>query len=168
MDLKRIFDQLGTSDPNNFDGLAAFDQVQAAEAWTPLPAGKYKARVVSGSVTQTKKGDTAYRVVFEITEGEQRSKRLSRLWTFTEKSLKFVKRDLGKLNLTSMQKLLEPFPPVGKEYIVGLIVALQRMDDGTETNDIKQFVVLEIKDTPGSDFLIDPNRPASSEGGTNV
>jgi hypothetical protein len=145
-------------------GLDAFDTTEAAAAWTPVPPGLYVARIVSGGLTRTKKGDDAYRMAFEITEGEQRGRRISRTWTFTTKALTYAKRDLAAFGLTTMQQLLEPFPPAGREVYVRLVVALQRMDDGSESNDVKRIDVVRTADAPTKPFLIDPDAGAAERG----
>jgi hypothetical protein len=161
MNFMNAFDNPNNEQPRK-SGLDAFDQTEAAPAWKPLPAGIYTARIVSGQFTQTKKGDDAYRINFEITEGEHKGKRTSRTWTFTDKALPYAKHDLALFGLTTSQQLLEPFPPTGREYFVRLTIALQRRDDGSEGNDIKRFEMLREEQTPGAEFLIDPNQ---NEGG---
>ena len=100
-------------------------------------------------------------MVFEVTGGELRGRRVSRTWVFSEKALGYAKRDLAPLGLTTSKQLLEPFPPVGREIHVRLTVALQRGDDGSAFNDVKRIDVLRTEDAPGKEFLIDP----TAEGG---
>ena len=93
-----------------------FDDAAPAPEWEPLPPGIYTARIVSGTLAQTKKGDDAYRMVFEVSEGEQRTRRVSRTWTFTRKALAYAKRDLATFGLTTSQKLLELFRPSAGKF----------------------------------------------------
>ena len=154
------------NEPNRKSGLGSFDAVEAAAAFKPLPAGIYTARIVSGSLCQTKKGDDAYRMTFEVSEGELRARRVSRTWTFSEKAIGYAKRDLAAFGLTTSQKLLEVFPPIGREVYVKLTVAMQRGDDGkSEFNDVKRIDILRIDETPAAPFLIDPDK---SEGGITI
>jgi hypothetical protein len=146
----------------NNQGLSGFDATQPAPAYSPLPAGIYIARVIRGEVTQTKAGHDAYRLIFEVTEGPYAGRTLMRLWTFTPKALPYTKRDLAAFGLTSSQQLLSPFPESGKEYIVRLVVALQRGNDGTEFNDIKRCDVLRVVDAPVAQFIVSQK----SEGGS--
>lgn len=144
-------------------GLTGFDDVTAAAAYSPLPAGIYpNCRIVSGSLVQTKKGDDAYKMVFEVSEGEHRGRRVSRTWTFSQKAIAYAKRDLAAFGLTTSKQLLSPFPPTGREVYVKLTVALQRGDDGSEFNDVKRIDVVRSEDSPAAAFLIDPDK---SEGG---
>jgi len=144
-------------------GLTGFDSVAAAEEYKPLPPGIYVCRIVSGSIMQTKAGADAYKIAFEIDEGEHRRRRVSRIWTLSEKAIAYAKRDLAAFGLTTSQALLSPFPPMGREYFVRLTVALQRGDDGREFNDVKRIDVLRSEESPAAKFLIDPATP---EGGT--
>lgn len=151
----------GRKPPSGLDG---FDDAEPAPEWAPLPAGMYTARVVSGTVSRTKKGDDCYRMVFEVTDGEQRGRRVSRTWVFSERAVTYAKRDLAAFGLTTTKQLLEPFPPTGREVYVRLAVALQRGDNGSEFNDVKRIDVLRTEDSPAKPFLIDPDAE-TSEGG---
>lgn len=144
--------------------LEAFDRTEAAPEYRPLPAGIYPVRVVSGSFQQTKKGADAYRVVFEVTEGEHARRRVSRTWVFSEKAVPYAKRDLSTLGLTTGMQLLEPWPPMTCEIHCRLIVALQRGDNGSEFNDVKKIDSVRTVDSAAKPFLIDPDAD-KSEGG---
>jgi hypothetical protein len=76
--------------------------------------------------------------------------------------LPYSKRDLAAFGLTTSKQLLSPFPEPGKEYIVRLVVALQRRNDGTEFNDIKRVELLRVVESPVSQFIVPPR----GEGGT--
>jgi hypothetical protein len=142
-------------------GFAGFDDAQPAPEHKPIPPGIYIARVVRGESCSTKVGAVAYRLRFEVTEGEQAGKTLVRTWTFGEKALSYTKRDLAPFGLTTSPKLLSPFPEAGREYMVRLMVALQRGDDGGEFNDIKKIELLRVVESPAAAFLL----PNPSEGG---
>ena len=142
-------------------GIDAFDAADAAPEFSPLPPGVYAARVLRGEYCSTKAGADAYRLRFEITEGEQAGKTAIRTWTFGAKALPYTKRDLSPFGLTTTAKLLSPFPEPGREYRVRLVVALQRGDDGIERNDIKKIELLRVDESPAAAFLL----PDPSEGG---
>lgn len=143
-------------------GIHNFDTAEAAPEYTPVPPGVYVARIKSGEYTSTRKGDDAYRMRFEITAGEQAGKTVVRTWTFSEKAVGYSKRDLKAFGLTTSAQLLSPFPEAGREYKVRLVVAVQTGDDGITRNDIKNFTVLEVKDTADAEFLLPPEQ---GEGG---
>lgn len=159
---------------NGFNALDAFDTVQAAGERTPLPAGSYSVRVVSGRVDKTRAGADAYRMVFEVTEGEHQGRWLFRLWTFSEKAIGYAKRDLAAFGLTTTKALLSPFPAAGEEIHLRVIAAVQRLENGTEVNDIKGFADIlrrsatappaDADGSPFGRFSLD-NPPA--EGGRN-
>ena len=151
------FDNANNAPTKPSSGLAFFDEVDAAPELKPVPPGSYAVRVVSGRVTETKKGDDAYKLCFEITEGEHTKHKLYRIYTMTQKAAQYAKRDLAFFGLTNSTQLLSPFPPTGKECFCRLTVALQRGDDGIERNDVKRIEDVRFAAAYGSDFLIDPN-----------
>lgn len=142
-------------------GLAGFDAAEPAPEYSPLPAGIYATRVLRGEYTTTKAGAEAYRMRFEVTEGPHAGKLVPRTWTFGPKAMPYTRRDLTPFGLTTSAKLLSPFPEAGREYLVRLVVALQRGDDGIERNDIKKIDVLRIDDSPVASFML----PDEGEGG---
>jgi hypothetical protein len=142
----------GTKPPS---GLDAFDN---AEPFRLLPAGVYTARVISGQYTQTRaKGEDAYRIAFEVSDGPHRGEQVPRIWTFGDRAVRYAKRDLAAFGLTTAKQLLEPFPPTGREIHCRLTVALQRGDNGSEFNDIKRIDVLRAEDSAAKPYLIDPD-----------
>ena len=142
-------------------GIEGYDTAEAAPEFSPIPPGIYAARIVRGEYCSTKAGADAYRLRFEVTEGEQTGRTIVRTWTFGAKALPYTKRDLTPFGLTSSASLLSPFPPVGKEYLVRLVVALQRGDDGIERNDVKRIDVLRVVESPAAAFML----PEQDEGG---
>jgi len=143
-------------------GIDDFDSAQAAPEFKPLPPGIYNARVVRGEFCSTKsRGDDAFRIRLEVTEGEHTGKTLVRTWTFGAKALPYTKRDLALFGLVTSAQLLSPFPPAGKEYFVRLVIALQRGDDGIERNDVKKIDALRVVDSPAAAFML----PGQGEGG---
>lgn len=152
---------LPSANGTNNGGIDAFDTAEAAPEFEPIPPGIYAARVVRGEFCSTKAGADAYRLRFEVTEGEQAGRTIVRTWTFGPKALPYTKRDLAPFGLTSSAALLSPFPPVGKDYRVRLVVALQRGNDGIERNDIKRIDVLRVVESPAAAFLL----PPQGEGG---
>jgi hypothetical protein len=147
---------------DNGGGLNAFDSAEPAPEFTPLPAGVYSARVVRGEYCTTRAGADAYRMRFEITEGPYTGRTLIRTWTFGPKALAYTKRDLSLFGLTTSAALLSPFPGPSREYLVRLVVALQRTDDGGEWNDIKKIDVIRVNESPAARFML----PGQGEGGT--
>jgi hypothetical protein len=135
-------------------GFADFDNTEAAPEFTPVPPGVYVARVQSGEATATRAGADAYRMRFEITEGPHTGRTLLRLWTFGEKARRYAQRDLGLFGITSMAQLFSPFPEAGREYVVRLVVALQRGNDGIAWNDVKSITVVRVTNSPAADFML--------------
>ncbi len=143
-------------------GIGAFDAAATATEFTPLPPGVYSARVLRGEYTTTKAGADAYRMRFEVTEGDQTGKTVIRTWTFSEKAMPYTKRDLAPFGLTTQSQLLSPFPEPGREYHVRLVVALQAGNDGvSKFNDVKRIDQVRVGDSPAAAFML----PERSEGG---
>ncbi len=117
--------------------------------------------MLRGEYCTTRAGGDAYRIRFEVTEGEQKGKTTIRTWTFSPKALAYTKRDLAPFGLTTTAKLLSSFPDAGRDYHVRLTVALQRGDDGTERNDIKRIDHVRVDESPAAEFML----PGQSEGG---
>ena len=136
-------------------GIDAFDSAEAAPEFSPLPPGIYCALVLRGEYTTTKtSGADAYRLRFEVTEGEHKGKSVVRTWTFSPKAVAYTKRDLAPFGLTTTAKLLSPFPDAGREYHVRVVVALQRGDDGIERNDIKHIDLVRVEESAAAEFLL--------------
>ena len=150
-----------TTGKGNGGGIDGFDSAEAAPEFTPLPGGIYSARILRGECCTTRAGGDAYRIRFEVTEGEQKGKTTIRTWTFSPKALAYTKRDLAHFGLTTTAMLLSSFPDAGRDYHVRLTVALQRGDDGTERNDIKRIDLVRVDESPAAEFML----PGQSEGG---
>jgi len=162
MDFTNVF---SSTNGKQAGGLGAFDAVEPAPEFTPLPSGVYTARVLKGEYTTTRTGTDAYRMRFEVAEGPHAGRTVIRTWTFSPKALPYTKRDLAPFGLTSSAKLLSPFPEPGREYFVRLVVALQRGDDGREFNDIKKIDIIRVDESPVTAFMLPPTPPASPERG---
>ena len=143
-------------------GIDAFDSAEAAPEFTPVPPGSYFARVLRGEYCSTKAGNEAYRLRFEITEGDQIGKTLIRIWTFGPKAIGYMKSALQPFGLTTRTKLLSPFPEPGHEYHVRLVVAIQKGNDSIERNDIKRIDLLRVDESPSAKFIL----PEPGEGGS--
>ncbi len=133
-------------------GIDAFDSTAPAPEYAPLPPGTYAARVGRGEYCSTKAGAEAYRIRFEVTEGEHAGNTVTRTWTFGPKALPYTRRDLATFGLTTKTHLLSPFPRAGAECVVRLVVALQQGNDGRTMNDIKRIDVLGLTDSPAAAF----------------
>jgi hypothetical protein len=160
MDYTNAFDHSNNGNGKPPSGIDAFDATEAAPEFKPLPPGIYAARVVRGEYCCTQAGAEAYRIRFEVIEGEHTGRTLIRTWTFGEKALPYTKRDLAPFGLTTSAALLSPFPGM-KEYCVRLVVALQRGDDGIERNDVKRIDLVRVTDSPAAPFML----PEPAEGG---
>lgn len=148
----------GTGKPPGGGGIGGFDNAQPAPEFTPLPPGVYAARVQRGEYTATKRtGADAYRLKFEITDGPHAGRTVARTWTFSEAAMRYTKRDLLPFGLTTSAALLSPFPPAGREYLVRLVVALQRGDDGREFNDVKRIDLVRVDESPAAAFMLPPD-----------
>ena len=143
------------------EGIDAFDAAEPAPDFTPIPPGTYSAKVLRGEYCSTKAGAEAYRLRFEITEGEHAGKTVIRTWTFSAKAMGYTKCALAAFGLTTKAQLLSPFPEAAREYLVRLVVAIQRGNDGIERNDIKRIDAVRVIESPAARFQL----PDKGEGG---
>jgi hypothetical protein len=158
MDLTNAIPSTNGAPPGGIDH---FDTAEAAPEFLPLPPGIYSARIVRGEYTKTRAGADAYRMRFAVTEGPHEGKTIIRMWTFGPKALPYTKRDLVPFGLTTSAKLLSPFPEAGRDYLVRLVVALQRGDDGIERNDVKRIDLVRVDESPAAAIML----PTPGEGG---
>jgi hypothetical protein len=158
MDLTKAF--TGSNDKSS-GGIDGFDDAVPAPEFGPLPAGTYAARVLRGEYCATMAGEAAYRMRFEVTEGQEVGRSVIRTWTFGPKAIGYAKRDLQPFGLTTKEKLLRPFPDPGREYHVRLVVALRQDKDGIERNDIKRIDLVRVDESPANKFIL----PEPGEGG---
>lgn len=121
------------------DFRAAWDSVEAAGDFSPLPAGKYLATATSGELGATRNGTSRYRVEFTISDGEHAGRRLPLDIYLSTAALALAKRDLAKLGIERPDQMDRPLRPVR----VQLRVALRVEDDGTEYNRIRSFERLQ-------------------------
>ncbi len=91
-------------------GIDAFDAAEPAPEFAPLPPGIYTARVARGEYCTTKAGAEAYRLRFEIADGEHAKKTVIRTWTFSPKALAYTKRDLAPFGLTNSREAVISIP----------------------------------------------------------
>jgi hypothetical protein len=133
-----------------------WEHTQAADDFgTPLPAGEYVARIISGELFNSRTKSTAgYKLAFRVLEGDHKGRQFWHDIYLTEAALPMAKRDLAKLGITRLGQL-EMSLPEGIRCKVKL--TLRRDDDGTEYNRVKHFDVVGI-DPPE----IDPFAPADS------
>ena len=157
MDYTNAFKGTNSTPPSGIDAFGS-----APPPPPPLPPGIYMARVEKGEYCTTKtKGEDAYRIVFQVTDGPHVGTTVMRTWTFGEKAMHYTQVALSAFGLTKSAHLLSPFPPAGKEYHCRLTVAMQRGTDGREFNDIKRIEVLRVVDSPDAAFMLTDE----SEGG---
>lgn len=121
------------------DLLNLWNETDAAQEFVPLPAGKYRCRLVSGQLAKSQQGTPCFRLTFEVIGGEHDGERIIyRVW-LTPAALPFAKRDLKRLGITDIQQLEQPVP---QGLVCELNVALRTDDDGVEFNRVRNFVVV--------------------------
>jgi hypothetical protein len=135
----------------------AWENAKAADDFgTPLPAGEYVARIVSGELFNSKtKGTGGYKLAFRILEGDHKGRQFWHDIWLTEAALPTAKRDLAKLGVTRLDQLETPLPE-GIRCKVKL--ALRKEDDGSEYNRLRTFEVIGI-DPPEVDPFAPQDNP---------
>jgi hypothetical protein len=116
-----------------------FDNTEAANEFTLLPAGTYTCRVASGSRHQSRSGTPSYRLEFAVDRGNHTGRKLwLDLW-LTANAMPSSKRDLLKLRIDSAHKLNQELPA---GYLADVRVVLRKDDSGTERNEVRSFTVI--------------------------
>jgi len=159
MNRKRLSDILRNGERNAI--ASAWKNTEAAGELTPLPAGTYVARIVSGELATAKSGTPGYKLTFKVLEGEYAGRQFWHDIWLTIVAMPMAKRDLGKLGITSLEQLEQPLPP-GIRCVVKL--ALRRGDDGTEYNRVRSFDVLSIDHPEQDAFAPVDNHPVPDAG----
>lgn len=121
------------------DLMSLWNETEAAQEYVPLPAGKYRCRLLSGQLAKTKKGTPCFRLLFEVLGGEHDGECLSyRVW-LTPAAVPYAKRELKRIGITDFRQLDQPVP---EGLICELTVALRQDIDGTEFNRVRTFAVV--------------------------
>lgn len=170
MSLSGNFSNPGSDRPAG-GGFGNFNNIAPAAPLDPVPGGRYNAAVVSGMATATRAGDDAYRITFEILDGPYQGRRVFRTYGMGAKSIQYTRRDLAAFGITNEEQMFNPWPPLGKRCVCELLIALQRMDDGRELNDIKSARNIRWSDEVIDPLDIDPTKPINEQtpppGGTD-
>lgn len=158
----------GNDDLNKFDSagggddLAAFDE---ATGETSIPPGLYQCTIHQGEVITTKKGKLAYRLAFEVSEGQHIGFRLWRYFTFdTPAAANWAKLTLAPLGLKSSNDLRKPFPAPGRVVFVRALVSVREDPQWGKRNDVERFEVLDDRTAPPNPNAVDLDKLASGEG----
>lgn len=143
-----------------FDDDKAFDDLwnntdAAPELTTgPIPAGKYRCRIVSGALAESRSGKTSYKLAFEVIDGDHAGRRIWHDIWLTPAALPYAKPVLEKVGITSPDRLRRPLP---SGFIIDARVSLRKGDDGAEHNQIRSFEVVAFEPPQP-----DPFAPADS------
>jgi hypothetical protein len=171
---KRLSEILSEGQKKNI--FQSWDQVQAAEDFTVLPAGNYLTRIADAYAAEAGTGTPSYKLVFQVIEGEHAGRRIWHDLWLTEAALPGLKRDCLKLGITDPQRQLdEPSTPAKLRRVrcqVTLIV--KRDNDGNPFNKVRGFEVVGIDPPEEEPFAPPPSAetsrtdrldPDRSEGG---
>jgi hypothetical protein len=144
------------------DDLAAFDN---ATGQTHIPAGWYVCTIARGEVTTTKNGKTAYRLAFDVCDGQHQGFRLWRYFTFdTPGAANWAKLTLAPLGLKTSAELRKPFPNPGRVVKVKVFVALRDDPQWGKRNDVERFEVIDDRTAPPNPNVVDLDKLPPSEG----
>jgi hypothetical protein len=148
----------------------AWDATEAAAEFTPLPAGEYLCRCLSGELITSKNGTRGYKLALEVAEGDHAGRRCWHDLWLTPAALPMAKRDLAKIGVVRLEQLDQPLPP---GILVRVRLSLRRDDDGTERNRVTRMEAAGVE--PGDAFApeSDPDgdqtdtsfEPATFDGG---
>ena len=140
---KKLTDILGAGQRD--DLAAAWKNTTAAGDFSPLPAGDYPCRILSGEQFTSKgKGTPGYKVAFEVIEGEHAKRRLWYDVWLTNDAMRMTKRDLAKLGIDTEEKfglLLDAKLTLPQGILARVKVIVERDDEGATYNRVKVFEV---------------------------
>jgi hypothetical protein len=156
---KRLSDILLNSDRERLE--RTWSTTKAADDLTPIPAGEYRCRVVSGELFTAKTGTAGYKLTLEVLEGEHAHRRVWHDIWLTDAAMSMAKRDLGKLGVEHLFQLEHPLPP---GIIMTAKVALRRGDDGAAFNRVIRFEVVAVEPPAPDPFA--PTDAADGEADT--
>jgi hypothetical protein len=152
MNRKSLRDILSGTSSDDIGNL--WNSTEAAEEFSPMPAGKYTCHLIDGELSNSsRKGTPGYKMTFKVIDGEHAGRKLWHDIWLTPASMSMAKRDLARLGITSPQQLEQPVPRWLRCMVT---VVLRRDDDGSERNSVKSFEVIG-KDEPE----IDPFAPTT-------
>jgi len=118
------------------DALALFDNApeQAQTASEPIPAGRYAARLESGGLEQSTKGNWCYAAHWTLTGGPYDGRRLVSRHYLTPLAVARTKAELGALGLTAANLQGGPLP----EVLAELSVKARADECGDIYNEVKK------------------------------
>jgi Protein of unknown function (DUF669) len=155
MQRKRLSDIVSGS-VENFK--KTWDETEASEGFTPLPAGLYRCLITGGEMFTSKKNETpGYKITFEVTTGPLAGRKIWHDVWLTDKALSMAKAELAKIGIAKPDQFDQPLPP---GMIADVKVVLRTDDDGDSYNRVKTFQVIKA-DVPAADFA--PSKPAKPE-----
>lgn len=136
-----------------FDRLWA--QTTPAPEFGPIPTGEYQCHITGGELFKSRFGTPGYKLTFKVIHGPYAGRFLWLDCWLTEAALPGTMRDLAKLGITSPDLLEHPLPT---GFRCQVRVALRTADDGTTSNAVKGFTVIEIDASEA-----DPFAPADAD-----
>jgi hypothetical protein len=139
----------------------AWDSTKPADDLGALPRGEYVARITKGEYVNSRAGTPGYRLTFRVLEGEHAGRLFWHSVWLTPAALPMAKRDLNKLDITSLEQLDRPLTQ-GLRCKVRLV--LRRDDDGQEYNRVQFFEKVGI-DVPEKDPFAPADEPEQGEQG---
>ncbi len=135
----------------NDDIHAMFDN---AKEYEPIPAGVYTAHITRAGRRTCKSGTQSYQIEFTICEGPYDGGRVWLDCFLTERAMARSKRSLVKLGITTAAQLDQPISDRTRCRVQVVVVTL---DDGSQKNEVKDFVVVGI-DEPKSFEVVDDDK----------
>ncbi len=131
-----------------------WDETEAAPDYAPVPAGNYDVRLVKMHSGVSGHGTPCVNMEFRILEGDYAGRSLRHTIYLSPKALRYAKRDLAKLGMTSMEQVDGPTP---KGLRCRVSVRRRNHDDGRSFNEIAAFELL------GTDATDEDDKKAGSD-----
>ncbi len=143
--------------PSGADFAPDFDSTVATDMQSPVPAGQYTARAVSGACGYSKNKVPFYEIRLEIVSGEHAGRRLVARWYLSPKALAHSKPELVLLGLETLAQLRRGEVPAG---LLAVYVALHTSDSGLTYSEVKRVLPQKTKVAAATPTATPPPREA--------
>ena len=135
------------------------------DAAKPVPHGQYRCRVTKGEMQISSKGNSGYRLTFEIVGGEHQGRKLWKTYYFTDNARAYSRGELAKFGLVDEGHFTDPFP--GDKVIHCTVFVTVTASDRGEQNEVQRIADIVIQGPSGgsSSATPAPQKPAPKKPG---
>lgn len=133
--------------------------IAPAPEFGPIPPGIYIGHLIEKRPDVARTGTGTIKLVFAISEGDHKGRRLWYDVWLTDKNKANAVRDFQKLGIQGKDQIDAPLP-ANKRIRCKLDVKLKRNDSGDEFNELRTFTVIGVDDVEAEPFAPDMGKGA--------